>query len=95
MCAQLLLFVNRKSRERRFVCPISQSGKEHTEKEGASGRTGCAKAGGSLRFYGSETVLRAVLSYMRLRIAAASLRLMVLAEWNVPFASEPVRMPAR
>ena len=38
---------------------------------------------------------RADTSYIRLRMAETSLRLMVLSAWNVPFASEPVRMPAR
>lgn len=76
MCAPIASFWEQEIVRKAFRMSNFPIRQEHTEKEGASGRTGCAKAGGNLRFYGSETVLRAVLSYMRLRIAATSLRLM-------------------
>ena len=40
-------------------------------------------------------VLLTLLSYIRMRIVATSLRLMESVGWNVPFASEPVKTPAR
>lgn len=59
-----------------------------------------ARTAEAVRAIKGNAYLRAMLwradtSYIRLRMAETSLRLMVLSAWNVPFASEPVRMPAR
>ena len=69
---------------RRLCC---QSG----EKPGQPKLSGQSRENAYLR----AMLWRADTSYIRLRMAETSLRLMVLSAWNVPFASEPVRMPAR
>lgn len=72
----------------RFLCRLCcQSG----EKPGQPKLSGQSRENAYLR----AMLWRADTSYIRLRMAETSLRLMVLSAWNVPFASEPVRMPAR